>query len=203
MSHSDNPWSLIWFSPRLAMRELQDGAHQYTAWLLGAVAGVVGVLLKMIDRKVPEGLSWPVLLILAAVGGAALGAVSLWLGSQLLAWVCRRFGGQASAHELVTALGWSAVPKLITLSCLLAIVPLAGDQLFVAAPVFDPPYVGGLIQGLLVVAMLCQGWSIALMISMLAQAQQWTVGRAFGVLLFGYLLLAMPIVLLSILVFAR
>jgi len=203
MSHSDNPWSLIWFSPRLAMRELQDGAHQYTAWLLGAVAGVVGVLLKMIDRKVPEGLSWPVLLILAAVGGAALGAVSLWLGSQLLAWVCRRFGGQASAHELVTALGWSAVPKLITLSCLLAIVPLAGDQLFVTAPVFDPPYVGGLIQGLLVVAMLCQGWSIALMISMLAQAQQWTIGRAFGVLLFGYLLLAMPIVLLSILVFAR
>lgn len=203
MSHSDNPWSLIWFSPRLAMRELQDGAHQYTAWLLGAVAGVVGVLLKMIDRKVPEGLSWPVLLILAAVGGAALGAVSLWLGSQLLAWVCKRFGGQASAHELVTALGWSAVPKLITLSCLLAIVPLAGDQLFVAAPVFDPPYVGGLIQGLLVVAMLCQGWSIALMISMLAQAQQWTVGRAFGVLLFGYLLLAIPVVLLSILVFAR
>ena len=94
-------------------------------WLRAALAGVSATLAWAVWSKLDSQVQVGELLALAVVVGMPIGAMALLLGGVLLRTGGWLLGGQASAGQVRTALGWAVLPVVAGLP--LWLLPLLAD----------------------------------------------------------------------------
>ena len=184
-----SPWISIWVAPRLTIeRILAAPSRQSLVLLLAALGAIATLFQNFFDFRFAAQLShWPILLGLVVLG-AAFGIVGLYGSALLFKAVGRLMGGRASAVELRTLFAWSALPSILSLVVVLAVVIALG----LSGSLSAPGWVSLLLQA---VAILCSFWSIVVLLLMLSRVE----GFGFWRTIFTYILGMLVIVLLTML----
>jgi signal peptidase I len=184
-----SPWISIWMAPRLTIeRILAAPSRQSLVLLLAALGAIATLFQNFFNFRFAAQLShWPILLGLAVLG-AAFGIVGLYGSALLFKAVGRQLGGRASAVELRTLFAWSALPSILGLVVVLAVVIAPGFSGGLSAP----GWVSLLLQAIVT---LCGFWSIVVLLLMLSRVE----GFGFWRTIFTYILSMLVIVLLAML----
>jgi hypothetical protein len=177
----------VWTGPRLAVRQ---GARTDAARLVIAVASLAGVLDGLQNFAVGRSLKphWGAFAVLFALAlGPLLGLLQFAIGGALIAVVGRRLGGSGDSSDVRVALACSRIPELVALPFWIPVIAVHGVEMFEE----DQPYPLALavfmaVQGALLV------WSWVLRVIAVAEAHDFSCGRALVAMVLAWLV---PVVL--------
>jgi hypothetical protein len=110
-----NPWVTIWTKPRATIRGIVDHDVSYHVTFLAVVSGAL-ISLERQWSLPPSFAAFPLVVVLAVIGGAIGGLIELYANGVLLKWAGARLGGVATAAEVRAALAWSRVPIVAAVS---------------------------------------------------------------------------------------
>jgi hypothetical protein len=161
------------------------GLRTDAARLVIAVAFLSGVLDVLQGAAVKQSLEphWgPFAVLFALMAGPPFGFVHLAIGGAVTAVVGRMFGGSGDASGMRVALACGRVPELVALPLWIPVLAVYGATIFEK----DQPYPLGLtgfmgLQGALLV------WSMVLRVIAVAEAHDFSCGRAFAAMTVAWL----------------
>jgi signal peptidase I len=159
-----SPWISVWLRPRQTIENILARQPRRSVWLLASLGAASSLLPSLLAGGAASLLTdWHALLGLAVIC-AVIGIGNLYIGAFVYKWIGRLFGGRASAADLRAALAWSAMPNILGLIVILAIV---------VASRFDSV---GLTQGpfsplLPAIVLLFALWAIVVLMLMLSRIQ--------------------------------
>jgi len=182
-----NPLISVWLRPRKTIEYVV--ATQPTRWVL-TLAAVGGVSTQLIQLMVYRISDWRVLL-LGTIGGAAVGALNLWVASYVIAWLGRMMRGRGSAQAVRAALAWGQLP-IIAGAIAMAVLVGAADA--VAAN----PVASGLLLAAASAVVAAGGvWLFVVQLLMISRVEQFGLLRTITAYVLGGIigLLLIPIVI--------
>ncbi len=109
-----NPWRLLWFRPREAVRAALAGEQELVQSVIVAVASVLfiapllGGFTQLFAATADAAMAGLIFLCAAAIG-----VVSLYVTAILIVFVARALGGEGSAKATRAALVWATLPALV------------------------------------------------------------------------------------------
>ncbi|HUX73522.1 MAG TPA: YIP1 family protein [Steroidobacteraceae bacterium] len=187
----------VWLRPRRVFRELAATPISRTDYLLGAAQGIVSWL--ALSRAQSAGADTGISAILgkALVAGPIAGILGLYLMTAVYLRLGRRAAGVATRPQVFHVLAYSGVPLLVSLALWLITALLAGKATFMQTPHADlAPFVALLLRMQFITHVLLIGWSLLLQVMGFSEVEHIGTRRAFGVWLFGQLLVMMAILIL-------
>lgn len=192
-SQSFNPWRLILFKPRRAIRQILDEDYGYWVLRLAAFSGL-GQALIQLPRLEAAGVSGR--LFWGCVFGPLLGILGLYFYGWIYALVGRWLGGTAPAVYARTAIAWSQIPFFIPSLLSGAIVLLFPKAQSVQI---------GLIFIVFMLTIAAGLWTFILSCLTLAEVHQFSGWRGFFTLFLGNLIVGVIasfiFILIAILIF--
>ncbi len=186
---------MVWTRPRYVIRYLlQVEPDKYVLPLL-MLMGVSNALEKAAEKHSGDAMGPAGIVLIALVGGPLGGIFSGYVCSGLLSFTGRWLGGEAEGYQLRTVQAWASVPAICIVLLLPAELLFFGGELFSAhQPTMkaseDLVLEFGLAKAVLVV------WSVVLFVGGLAEAQQFSVGKALLNLLLAVGIVVVPLLLL-------
>jgi len=179
----------VWREPRATFVDVVRGD---AAGLVIGVAWLTGVLdtLQTSALRASMEPNWgPFALLLAVFMGPLLGFLYFDVAGSLLGTVGRWLGGVADTSEARVALACGSIVELVALPLWMVVIALYGPDLFTKARPPAPPALlvfAGLQIGLWV-------WAWGLRIVCLAEAHQFSVGRALMTVVLAWVALVLTI----------
>ena len=198
-----NPFVTIWLHPRKTIRAILDRDVTYMVLAIAAVGGISQALGRMADRNAADKISFPVILLMAAVIGPIGGILGLYFGSWLVRVTGRWLGGTAGSEEVRCSIAWGSVPAVWGSVLWIPAIVLTGSGLFMSEM---PESIGGtalvVALALLIVQVGTAIWAFITSLHCLGEAQGFSAWRAFGNFLLAGVIVMVPIVLLVVLAIA-
>ena len=197
-----NPWTTIWVKPRATMRQILEADPRrfvHRLVVLGWTAGMAqGLVLSDWGDWMPAAFL-PVVFILTAALGSALGLILLYLNGTLLRLTGRWLDGRGDAVSVRAALAWcQAVPSVWRLLLIPSWIAVLGDETFhfrlEAERLLDP---GFLLMLLVQVAV--GVWQLVVFLKCLAEAHRFSGWRALSAVVLEVLILLAPFAILVLL----
>jgi signal peptidase I len=184
-----SPWISIWVAPRRTIERILAAPPRQSLVLLLAALGAITALFQNFFhlRFAPQLLYWPVLLGFAVLGAAG-GIVGLYGSALLFKAVARLMGGRATAAELRTLFAWSALPSILGLVVVVAVV----IALSFSGSLPGPGWLSLLLQA---VATLCSFWSIVILLLMLSRVEGFGFWRTILTYVLSLLLIVLSVML--------
>jgi len=194
-----NPWIAIWVRPRATMRQILETdprrfVHRLVA--IGWTAGMAqGLVLSDWGDAVPA-VFLPVVFVLTAALGSALGLVLLYLNGFLLRLTGRWLEGQGDAVSIRAALAWcQAVPSIWRLSLIPPWIAALGGEAFhfrfEVERLFEPVFLLMLLIQVAVAA-----WQLVVFLKCLGEAHRFSAWRALSAVVLEVLILLAPFAIL-------
>jgi len=182
-----NPLISVWLRPRKTIEYVV--ATQPTRWVL-ALAVVGGMSAQLIQLMVYRISDWRMML-LGAIGGAALGALNLWVASYVIAWLARMMRGRGSAQAVRAALAWGQLPIIAGVIAMAVLVGAAD------AVVANPVASGLLLAAASSVVAASGVWLLVVQLAMISRVEQFGLLRTITVYVLGGIvgLLLIPLVI--------
>jgi hypothetical protein len=189
---------MVWTQPRYVIRYLlRVEPDKYVLPLL-VLMGVNNVVEKAAEDHTGDSVGIAGIILFALVGGPLAGIFSGYVCSGLLGFTGRWLGGEAEGYQLRTVQAWASVPTI----CMLLLLPVEllffGGELFSAS---QPTMQAS--EELVVEFALAKGvlavWSLVLFVGGLAEAQQFSVGKALLNILLAVGIIVVPLGLLLLL----
>jgi signal peptidase I len=172
-----NPWLLVWFRPRAAVRAILARGSDVAAPALTAFATAVGVagLLGGFSqfRATPPSWDTAAFLFILCIF-AVIGVLTWYAGGFIASRAARLFGGNGAAKAARAALAWSMAPSLVVTTI----------SAFTRAP--EGSVLATVVQLAAIAAAI---WTIILVTIMLSEAQGVGWGRALAAFVVTQLIL--------------
>jgi len=194
------PFHDVWLKPRRVFRELAGTPIGGLDYLLAAAQGTVNWL--ALARGESLGKSNSVLQIMgtALAFGSVAGVLSFFLMTEVYRRLARGLGGEASRAQLFHVLAYSGIPMVVSLGLWLLTASLVGESAFIETPAPDVDrFVRVLLGAQFAAHVALVLWSALLQIMGLSEIERISVPRAFGLCVFGQLVVAFLAVLLALL----
>ena len=113
---SITPFFTIWTEPRATIRRIVDTDPTRNVIALAAfgsgISALSGQWSKAVANNANLSVLWPLWVAVIVAFWAALGVLSLYIGSVVLKWSGSLLGGVASRVEVRAAMAWSQVPAI-------------------------------------------------------------------------------------------
>ena len=195
-----NPWVSMWTKPRATIQQIVDTNPQRLVLLLAAAAGFGQALDRASINSIGDRVDWPVIFIVAAVGGPIAGLIGLYIGGALIHWTGTWIGGKTSAENIRAAIAWSSVPMLWALVLWIPELALFGQELFTAeTPVIDADTtLNSAFLAFGVVEVTIGIWTLIVYLKCLAQVQGFSAWKALGNSILAGLVIIVPILIIAI-----
>ena len=195
-----NPWVSMWTKPRATIQQIVDTNPQRLVLLLAAAAGFGQALDRASINSIGDRVDWPVIFIVAAVGGPIAGLIGLYIGGALIHWTGTWIGGKTSAENIRAAIAWSSVPMLWALVLWIPELALFGQELFTAeTPVIDADTtLNSAFLAFGVVEVTIGIWMLIVYLKCLGQVQGFSAWKALGNSILAGLVIIVPILIIAI-----
>ncbi len=195
-----NPWVSMWTKPRATIQQIVDTNPQRLVLLLAAAAGFGQALDRASINSIGDRVDWPVIFIVAAVGGPIAGLIGLYIGGALIHWTGTWIGGKTSAENIRAAIAWSSVPMLWALVLWIPELTLFGQELFTAeTPVIDADTtLNSAFLAFGVVEVTIGIWTLIVYLKCLGQVQGFSAWKALGNSILAGLVIIVPILIIAI-----
>jgi hypothetical protein len=202
-STDGNPWVTIWLHPRRTIRAILNRDVTYMVLAIAAVGGISQVLGRMADRNAADKISFPVILLMAAVIGPIGGILGLYFGSWLLRVTGRWLGGSASGEEVRCSVAWGSVPAVWGSILWVPAIALTGSGLFKSEMPESIGQIAVLMAlALLIVQVATAIWSLITGLHCLGEVQGFSAWRALGNMILAGVIVMVPVIVLIILAIA-
>ncbi len=175
-----NPWLSIWLQPRQTIRQIVDRDPGWMLWRICLLAGAANAVMRVEAKDAS-----PLNKAIAAVLGALLSPVFLYLIGWFLRWTGSWFGGRATNPQIRAALVWSNVPALALFMLWVPIRSVFSE----ASPVWMVYTIAALIVTV---------WSVVIFIRMLAEVHSISSWKACWATGFPLVLIAVLALMLAI-----
>src|ERR1700754_4559263 len=120
VSTSASPFATIWLNPRQTIERIVATRPTHLVLPLAILGAIGGFYAELLTLGLTADLSgWLWLGFIAA--SAVAGVIWLYVSAQILRWIGRLLGGEASALQLRAVLAWSSVPMIFGLVTALAV----------------------------------------------------------------------------------
>ncbi len=182
-SRQGTAWRTIWLNPRLAVRQAVDGDAAGFVIAVAWLSGIADILQSAYLRGSLKPHWGPFVLLMAFGMGPLLGFAHFAFAGWFLAGVGRLFGGTAESSEARVALACGTVPELLALPLWIPVFAVHGLGIFTTE---RGPHPTGLIVFLVLQAVLFV-WAWALRLLTIAEAHGFSVWRALGTIVLGWL----------------
>lgn len=195
-----NPWVSMWTKPRATIQQIVDTNPQRLVLLLAAAAGFGQALDRASINSIGDRLDWPIIFIVAAVGGPIAGVIGLYIGGALIHWTGTWIGGKTSAENIRAAIAWSSVPMLWALVLWIPELALFGQELFTAeTPVIDADTtLNSAFLAFGAVEVTIGMWTLIVYLKCLGQVQGFSAWKALGNSILAGLVIIVPILIIAI-----
>jgi len=195
-----NPWVSMWTKPRATIQQIVDTNPQRLVLLLAAAAGFGQALDRASINSIGDRLDWPIIFIVAAVGGPIAGVIGLYIGGALIHWTGTWIGGKTSAENIRAAIAWSSVPMLWALVLWIPELALFGQELFTAeTPVIDADTtLNSAFLAFGAVEVTIGMWTLIVYLKCLGQVQGFSAWKALGNGILAGLVIIVPILIIAI-----
>ena len=195
-----NPWVSMWTKPRATIQQIVDTNPQRLVLLLAAAAGFGQALDRASINSIGDRVDWPVIFIVAAVGGPIAGLIGLYIGGALIHWTGTWIGGKTSAENIRAAIAWSSVPMLWALLLWIPELALFGQELFTAeTPVIDADTtLNSAFLAFGAVEVTIGIWTLIVYLKCLGQVQGFSAWKALGNSILAGLVIIVPILIIAI-----
>ena len=195
-----NPWVSMWTKPRATIQQIVDTNPQRLVLLLAAAAGFGQALDRASINSIGDRLDWPIIFIVAAVGGPIAGVIGLYIGGALIHWTGTWIGGKTSAENIRAAIAWSSVPMLWALLLWIPELALFGQELFTAeTPVIDADTtLNSAFLAFGAVEVTIGMWTLIVYLKCLGQVQGFSAWKALGNSILAGLVIIVPILIIAI-----
>ncbi len=167
------PWLSMWTMPRATIQQIVAENPTRFVLVLAAIAGFAQALDRARMRSIGDRLEWPMIFLIAAVGGPIVGIIGLYIGGALLRWTGNWIGGIASSENIRAAIAWSSVPIIWGLALWIPELALFGQELFTTeTPKIDAnPSLAFLLFGFAAIEITIGIWTLVVFLKSLGQVQ--------------------------------
>jgi hypothetical protein len=188
----------VWLKPRRVFRALSERPIGLSDQLLGAVQGIMNVLVYC--RALDLGAKFTLAQIFssALVFGTIAGIVSLYVMAAIYTRIAKRAGRAPTRLQVVHVLAYSGVPVALSLGIWVVTALLAGEVAFVRAPADVDGFVSLLLGAQMLVYGLLAMWTVLLQVMGFSEIMAAPVGKAFGTWVLGQLIAALAILFLNL-----
>jgi hypothetical protein len=187
---SSNPWSLVWFHPQQAVRNVIDSRSRCCFLFLSWVYGFPWTLHFFQSASLGAQLPLGALLGCAVIVGALLGWAGLHVMSAVLYWTGHWIKGQGRYSEVRAAVVWSNAPHLISVTSWCLLAWRFGNRLFYAPFPSGPLSTGD--HAIIVLLFLLQAaagiWGCILLVRMLGEAHRFSSWKGLAALAMSFAL---------------
>jgi hypothetical protein len=193
------PFHDVWLKPRRVFRELASTPIGGIDYLLAAAQGMVNWLALARGESLGKSSSVLQIIATALAFGSIAGVLSFFLMAEVYRRLARSLGGEATRAQVFHVLAYSGIPMLVSLGLWLFIASLVGEPAFLETPSPDSDRFVLLLLGAQFAAHVALVlWSALLQIMGLSEIERISVAKAFGLCLFGQLLVAFLAVVLAL-----
>ncbi len=195
------PWLTIWIAPRSTMREILDRDPKHLFLTLCMLGGFEKLIWASFNTHFGDLSTVAFIFVNAAIFGPPLAIARVFLQSAFLTWTGRLIGGKGSHAEVRSAIVWSGIPEIATIIYWFLAVATFGSELFSSVtPVIDKSaYLTVQYFGLYAVIGIFTFWGIVLYLICLAEAQRFTVWKAFVNTVLAVGIVVLPVILILLL----
>lgn len=194
MQEVKSPWSTVWYDPTGTIRTIIDKDPRYNYVLLVILGGVAQTLGAAAALNMGVKMSLKEIAVFALLVGPISGWLTLFIRGWLLTVVGHRLGGTATLMESRLCLAWSWAPIVFFLPLWGVKMILFKEETFqLTRPVLEQISVLKGLSGFLdIFDFIIYGWSIYVLIRMLAEVNRMSNIRAILSIIISGLLLAVP-----------
>ncbi len=193
------PFHDVWLKPRRVFRQLASAPIGGIDYLLAAAQGTVNWLALARGESLGKSNSLLQIIGTALAFGGVAGVLSFFLMAEVYRRLARTLGGEATRAQVFHVLAYSGIPMVVSLGLWLLTALLVGEVAFLETPSPDLDRFVLLLLGTQFAAHVALVlWSALLQIMGLSEIERISVPRAFGLCLFGQLLVAFLAVLLAL-----
>jgi hypothetical protein len=194
------PFHDVWLKPRRVFRELASTPIGGIDYLLAAAQGTVNWLALARGESLGKSNSVLQIISTALAFGSIAGVLSFFLMAEVYRRLARSLGGEATRAQVFHVLAYSGIPMVVSLGAWLLTASLVGEPAFLETPSPDlDRFVVLLLEAQFAAHVALVLWSGLLQIMGLSEIEHISVPRAFGLCLFGQLLVAFLAVVLALL----
>jgi hypothetical protein len=197
-SNSLGRWALksIWFYPRDTIRVIVDNDPERHVNLLIIFAGMAESLDRASDRNAANQVSMELLIFLICVVSPWMSMIGAWFYTHLIRISGDWLGGYGEYYQIKAAIGWSAVPTVVSLLLWIPLLVLFGREIFteeMPSVAGKPGYATALVA--FGVAQIVLGiWALILLCNTIAEVQGYrSAWKGFGNLILAGLIIMIPI----------
>jgi len=193
----------MWTRPRATIQQIVDSNPEYLVIALAGISGFSQALGRASSNGLGDGSEWIGTLLMAYIAGPISGIIYLYMGGALIRWTGSWIGGNSSSQNIRTAIAWSNVPVVWALPLWIPMLFLFGQDLFTTeGPDFEStPSLAFLWLGFWVIQSAIGVWSAVALMKCLGQVQGFSAWKAFGNTILAGLVLVIPVVIISLVVF--
>ena len=176
-----NPWSSMWKSPRMTIRNINEYNVRYRFFVLSTLYGWPAALQTAQFFGFSQSMSLFSILLSSLIVAPFLGMLWFYSASGLLFWIGKWFGGKASFLSIRSAVSWSNITSLVFIAAWMALILLFKETLFFGnfAEIFLSPFqaISLLVISLVQIVFSC--WTVVLFLQSVSEVQGFSVLKAF------------------------
>ncbi len=189
----------IWTSPRTVIRYINENNYDKYVYILLFLAGIARAFDRASARDMGDTFSlWTVIGICVVVGGL-LGWIAFYIYALLVVWTGKWLKGQGDHKSILRMLAYAMTPTIVALLLIIPQIWIYGIEIFKADGNITS---AGLLSNIIFYgAMILEGilsiWTLVLCIVGISEVQKLSTGNAILNLLLPILIIAVPILCLT------
>jgi len=194
-----SPWFSMWTRPRATIQSIVERGPTRFVLLLAALYGISQALDQASAKNAVDTLPLVTVLLIALIGGAISGIITLYVGGFLLKHTGQWLDGKANSEKVRAAMAWSSVPIAWGLLLWIPELLIFGGDLFTstAERIAAHAVLYFLFMALeLIVAF----WAMIIFFKSLGQVHGFSAWRAFGATFIAFCLIIVPLLSIALVI---
>lgn len=184
--------------PKKAFRFIHKYQYENHLKALLVLGGVSNALDRAVTNNSGDSMSLGAVLGMALIFGGLLGWISYYIYSALISWSGGWLNGKARTSDILRVLAYANIPIILSLIVVVVQVGVFGIVYFQSYIDLDSY---GIVEqiifyGCSTIEFSLAMWSIVLVVIGVAEAQQFTIGKALLNIILPVLVIAVPILLI-------
>lgn len=191
----------LFFEPRTFFA--RHASYFPIAWIaiFSAFNGIDRRLYMAFQREVPPEEVTFVRVLVELLMSALFAVAMVVFSSAIFAWAANRLGGSITRGTMLQVLGWSTVPKVLTVFGFAVLIAVQGETFFTRTLDEQQKESPLLIGGFVMARLILSGWAIVIGVVGLSVAGRLSMWRAIGSYVLGGALIA-GLIFLWVMVFS-
>lgn len=185
-------------NPKKAFEFIHHYRYEHYMKLLLVLAGISNAFDRAVSSNSGDKMSLAGVIFMSVLIGGLLGWISFYIYAALIRWTGSWIKGKATIDDVLRIIAYAYVPSIFTMVFMIFQIIVLGNAYFQSTTdITSYDLVTQIIfYGCTIIQMALVVWTMVLMVIGVAEAQKFTLGKAFLNVLLPLLIIAVPLLLI-------